>query len=202
MFQRLLVIVLILLFITLGYAGTKLVNMWVDPAYKGKMKNVLIVGSAQPGMRQIWENIFVYQLRQKGIKGTASFELFADSQQKMLEDTIREKVKEGGYDGVILTTGSKEAGKKYEASYLAAAPTYAYTSWYSGYAIAYDFWRQPAYEKDITNVRMETTVWDATPPGKMIWSGTSQAVNVKSAVKVSEDITGSIISELFSKKIL
>jgi hypothetical protein len=202
MAQRALSALIAILFITTAYASTKLLNMWVDPAYKGKMKNVLVVGVAKPGMRQIWENIFVYQLGKKGIKGTASFEVFADSQQKMLEDTLRQKVKEGGYDGVILTTGSVEAGKKYEASYIVAAPTYAYTSWYSGYAIAYDFWRQPAYEKDITNVRMETTVWDATPPGKMIWSGTSQAVNVKSAVKVSEDITGSIISELSRKKIL
>src|SRR5262245_13028093 len=130
MFKRVLTISIAILFITTAYASTKLVNMWKDPEYKGKMKNVLVVGIAQPGMRQIWENIFVYQLGKKGIKGTASFEIFADSQQKGLEDTVRQKVKEGGYDGVILTTGSKEAGKKYEASYIVAAPTYAYTLWY------------------------------------------------------------------------
>jgi hypothetical protein len=49
---------------------------------------------------------------------------------------------------------------------------------------------------------METTVWDTAPPGKMIWSGTTEAVNVTSAVKVSKDVTSSIIKELSSKKIL
>jgi hypothetical protein len=188
--------------ISVASASTKLLSMWVDPAHKGKMKNVVVIGVTKPGMRTIWENIFVYELEKRGIKATPSYELFPDSDQNIPEDVVIQKVAAGGFDGIILTTSQGiETGKKYVASYITGAPVY-YASWYGGYATGVQFWRQPGYEKDIVNVRMETTVWDTAPPGKMIWSGTTEAVNVTSAVKVSKDVTSSIIKELSSKKIL
>lgn len=166
------------------------------------MKNVLVAAVTKPGMRSIWENIFVYELEKKGVKATPSYELFPDSDEKVPEDVFRKKVSEVGFDGVILTTSlGIETGKKYVASYLVGGPVY-YGDWYGGYAVGMDLSRQPSYEKDILNVRMETTVWNTAPPGKMIWSGTSEVINVKSAVKVSKEVTSSIIKELSSKKIL
>lgn len=202
MTKRIAIFLIALFGLSVASASTKLLNLWKDPEYKGKMKNVLVAGVTKPGMRSIWENIFVYELGKRGIKATPSYELFPESDEKIPEDVLRKKVMDAGFDGVILTTSlGIETGKKYVASYITGTPVY-YGSWYGGYAVGVDFWRQPGYEKDITNVRMETTVWDTAPPGKMIWSGTSEAINVKSAVKVSKDVTSSIIKELSSKKIL
>ena len=203
MTKRIAIFLIALFGLSVASASTKLLNLWKDPEYKGKMKNVLVAGVTKPGMRSIWENIFVYELDKRGIKATPSYELFPESDEKIPEDVFLKKVSSAGFDGIILTTSlGVETGKKYVASYLTGAAPVYYASWYGGYANGMQFWRQPGYEKDILNVRMETTVWDTAPPGKMIWSGTSEAINVKSAVKVSKDVTSSIIKELSSKKIL
>jgi hypothetical protein len=200
--QRVSIFLVGFLLLSVAFASPKLLNMWKDPEYKGKMTNVLVVGVTNPGMRQIWENIFVYELGKRGITATASYKLFPDSQGKQAEEILRQKVKEGGYDGVILTTLQNiEKSTKYVPGYTIAAPN-LYPSWYGGYGIWYDYWHQPGYEKDITNVRLETTAWDTTGQGKMIWSGLTEAVNVKSAIKVSKDVSSSLIKELSGKKII
>ncbi len=203
MWQRLTSFFILVLFFSVAFAGPKLYNMWKDPEYKGKMKNVLVVGATKPGMRQIWENIFVYELDKRGIEATASFVLFAEKDGQLPEDLLRQKVSEGGYDGVILTTSQGlEEGKKYVPSYLAGSPV-VYPSWYGGYGVYVGLTKQPGYEKDIANARLETSVWDTkTQPGKMIWAGTTEVVNVTSAVKISKDVVNSLIKELSGKKIL
>lgn len=202
MLQRALIVLLLLTFLSVAFASTKLLNMWVDPDHKGKLTNVLIVGITKPGMRQIWENIFVYELGNKGVKATASYKLFPDSEGKLAEEKLQQVVTAGGYDGVILTSVlGVETGSKYVPGYV-GAPLF-YGSLWGDYGTAYDYYTQLyGYEKDITIVRLQTKVFNTAPPTKIIWSATSEAVDVTSAIKISKDVTGSLMKELFGKKIL
>lgn len=202
MLQRAIIFLMAFFFLSVAFAGVKLLNMWVAPSYKGKLTNVLVVGITKPGMRQVWESIFVYELGKKGIKATASYQLFPDSEGKLAEERLNQVVTEGGYDGVILTNVlGVETGQKYEPGYI-GAPLFYSTLW-GDYGTGWDYYTKlSGYEKEITNVRLETSVWNTTPPAKMIWTGTSEAVDVTSAVKISKEVSASLLKEFFSKKIL
>jgi hypothetical protein len=202
MLQRALVFLMVFLFLSIAFASTKLLNMWVEPGYKGKLTNILIVGITKPGMRQIWENIFVYELGKRGVKATSSYKLFPDSEGKLAKEKLQQVVSEGGYDGVILTSVvGVESGSKYVPGYGGARLFYG-TLW-GDYGTAYDYYTQLyGYEKDINIVRLQTSVWNTAPPSKVVWSATSEAVDVTSAINVSKDVSSSLMKELFSKKIL
>ena len=100
----------VLLMILTACATTKLSGTWQDESLSGKkFQKLLIIGAAkQQKGRELFENEFVRQLEDHGIKAIPSYTLI--SAENMLDkDTIVSHIAKNNIDAVLITraTGSK-----------------------------------------------------------------------------------------------
>lgn len=84
-----------------------------------------------------------------------------------------------------------------------AIPYAYYRSFYGYYGMVYRQVYSPDYLREDTTIRIETNSYAATPPdGELIWAGTSDSLNPKSAQKVIDGVVRLIAKELKKQGIL
>ncbi len=183
-------------------ASTKWVTTWTEPSAKGAapMKKVLIIGmAAQEVNRRVFENEMAAALGKAKVEGVPSFGVLGSG--KVSEEELRAKVREGGFDGVILTRlVAKEQRQQYVPPSTTVyaggwGPYYGYSSWY---APVYS----PGYLVNETVVRLETQAWSAADNGKLVWTGVSETVNATDVGSVSRELSDLVIRNLLSNKII
>jgi hypothetical protein len=183
---------------------TKLVDVWKEPNYTGgPLKNIIVIGVAHDlTTKRTFEDIFCQALKDEKIKATPSYSLFPEGAE-VNKDMIRAKVKEGGYDGVILT---RLVGKDEQTTYT---PGMAYSTggWYGGgyygaYGYGYGVAYSPGYVTTQQIFRIQTTLWAAQDDGKLIWTGTSETVDPQSAKSTSEQLTRLVTMQLVQSKLI
>ena len=78
-----------------------------------------------------------------------------------------------------------------------------YNSFYGYYGALYPVVYSPDYLREDKTVRIETNVYDTrTPEGKIVWTGTSDTFNPRSADKAIDSVTKLIVKELQKDGIL
>ena len=78
-----------------------------------------------------------------------------------------------------------------------------YHSFYGYYGAVYQQVYSPDYLREDTTVRIETILYAATPPdGELIWTGSSDTFNPKSAHKVIDALVKLVVKELEKEAIL
>jgi hypothetical protein len=196
-------LLLLLMFTTLftACATTRLSAVWKDPAYDGPPRKVLVYGMLKnAGNRRIIEDEFVRQLRSRKVEATPGYELFAGS-DLVTKDVLEAKLKEGGFDTLLLTrpTGTKsETVSVAGTAYYPASYYGTYGGYYNtGYAAAYSPGR--SYEQDyvfaetnLYNVATEKLFWTATSE---TWIGTYMENQIKEYV-------GLIVGQMRKQKVL
>ena len=84
-----------------------------------------------------------------------------------------------------------------------AFPYPYYSSFYDYYGAVYRQVYSPEYLREDTTVRVETNFYAAAPPNEeLIWTGTSDSFNPKSAQKVIDGLVKLIVKELRKQSIL
>jgi hypothetical protein len=84
-----------------------------------------------------------------------------------------------------------------------AFPYSYYSSFYNYYGAIYKQVYSPEYLREDTTVRVETNFYAAAPPSEeIIWTGTSESFNPKSAQKVIDDLDRLIVKELRKQGLL
>ena len=98
-----------LLFMTLvglslaACSSTYMSGSWADPAYKGQVKDVYVIGVAkQETNRRIFEDTFARQFGTTGIKGISSYNDLP-SNQELNQETIKQQMVANGADSVLIT---------------------------------------------------------------------------------------------------
>lgn len=189
--------------ITVGGCGpaTTLQGSWKDPSFAGPpLKNVLMIAAvADPANRRLGEDIIVGDLKAKGVTATASYTLFPDAIPTV--DQLKEVVPKNGYDGVIVARlTSKEKQEYYVPPTVTTVgmPGYGYGGYYGWYGGVYSSYVSPGYVGTETHVIVDTSVWatEGGEKGKMIWTGTTDSVDPKSAQSITQQISGVILPKL------
>jgi len=165
------------------------------------MKKVLVIGVAkEEGNRRTFEDTLVQAFKGAKIDAVASYTVMGD--QKVNEENLRAKVKEGGFDGVTLTRlVAKETRitsvppTMYTAPGYGWGPYYGYNSWYT------DVY-SPGYLISETVVRLETQAWHASDKGKLVWSGVSETVEPKSVPALCTALSTLLIQDLRKHKLI
>ena len=167
---------------------TTVTNEWKSPSYAaGPMKNVVVVGAKlDDTQRRTLEDGFVAALSTHGVRATPSYTLFPAQLPDRAE--AQSTIQKQGFDGVLVSTmrGINER-------------TYIEPGWNGGFYSDYwgPGWGGPsAYVETDAFVKFETTVWDPSGGGKLVWSAVTQTENPSSSHDFTKSLTNKLVPEM------
>jgi hypothetical protein len=178
-----------------GCASISLNSTWKDPGVSTKQyRKLLVVGVAEkPQMRQVFEEVFAAEVSKKGAIGIASYTL-TGVKDKPSRASLEEAVKNSGADGVITArmVGMKES-KDVRSGFIMTER--GYTDFYGAPVTFATFVSQPVEVTMSTKATIETNLFDSGT-GRMVWSGTSSAVNPEGIITTSRELADSVIKAM------
>jgi len=188
-------ILLLLLLLLPGCASVSLVSTLRDQSVPVKQyKKVLVVGvTAKPQMRQVFEEVFASEVMKKGITGIPSYTITGVS-EKLSRASLEEAVKKTGVDGVITTrvVGTKKDTEVHAGFIMTDRGV---TNVYGVPVTFATFVGQPVEVTLSTEAAIETNLFDSAT-GRMVWSGTSNAVNPEGIIKVTGELADTVIKAM------
>jgi hypothetical protein len=193
-----------------GCSAITLKNSWKDPgAPATQYRRLLIVGVTDKiAMRQVFEEIFAAEFRKKGVEAIPSYTL-TSIDSKPSRASLEDAVKKSGADGVLTTrvVGLKNDSIDHD-EYVITAGGYTNVSFYDDTLYPmdlYGFYTTTLYVGTVgsqsvsvttsTVATVETNLYDSGT-ARMVWSGTSSAVNPDGVVTASEKLAGIIIKAM------
>jgi hypothetical protein len=119
-------------------------------------------------------------------------------------DYLRTQIREHQVDAVVVSRLVKvDKNVTYIPGQNYVIPYGYYNSFYGYYGAVYQQVYTPDYLREDTTVRIETNLYATTPPdGELIWTGTSDTFNPKSAHKVIDALVKLVVKELEKEAVL
>jgi hypothetical protein len=187
--------------------GAKLLVSWKDPDYSGpKPHRILVIGmSENPEVRADFEDDLSSALENDGLEVIpGNTILFRPHSAELEPDYLRGQIRDFKIDAVLVSRLVKVDKKTtYIPGHSYSVPYGYYHSFYGYYGAVYRQVYTPDYLREDTTVRVETNFYAATPPdGELIWTGTSDSFNPKSAKKVIDGLVKLIVKELTKQNLL
>ncbi len=163
---------------------TTMSDVWRDPSYvAGPMRNVVVFGGRLDATnRRTLEDAFVSALSARGVHATASYNLFpAELPSRNQAQAV---MHEAGVDGVLVAS---MRGVKEKQTYVPGGYDVGFWSGFygPGWGAAWD----PGYVVTDEFVKFETSLWDPSGNGKMVWSAITQTENPSSGKDFASSLT-------------
>lgn len=187
--------------------STKLVTSWKNPEYSGaRFHRILVLGmSAKPGVRADFEDALSRLVTRDGLEAVPGNTILLRPENTKLDiNYLKTQIKEFKIDAVIVSRLVKvEKNVTYVPGEVYTMPYPYYRSFYGYYGAVYPVVYSPDYLREDTIVRVETNVYDTrTPNGEIVWTGTSDTFNPRSADKAIDGVSKLIVKELAKDGIL
>jgi hypothetical protein len=177
-------------------AVTKIPVAWRNPGDQGApYRKIFVIGVAEKdASRRLFEDRFAAVLSSGGAAASPSYATLPQS-QRLSEAEIREAIRGGGYDAVVVT---RLLGVDEKTEYVPPR-TYTVPGYYRGYYGYYDStWEivhEPGYYTTHTVVRLETNLYDVGT-GELVWSGQSETFNPSSVQDIIDSVTKAVAKRL------
>jgi hypothetical protein len=187
--------------------AVKLLMSWKNPAYSGqKPHRILVIGmSENPEIRTDFEDDLSTALAKDGIEAVPGNSVLLRTHSAELDpDCLKGQIREFKIDAALVSRPVKVDKKTtYIPGHSYAVPYAYYHSFYGYYGTVYRQVYSPDYLREDTTVRIETNLYATTAAdGELIWTGTSDSFNPKSAQKIIDGVVKLIAKELKKQKIL
>jgi hypothetical protein len=187
--------------------ATKLLASWKNPDYSGsKPRRILAIGmSEDPEVRADFEDDLSSALANDGLEVIpGNTILFRPDSAELEPDYLRAQIRDFKIDAVLVSRLVKVDKKTtYIPGHSYVAPYGYYQSFYGYYHTACRQVYSPDYLREDTTVRVETNFYAANlSDGELIWTGTSDSFNPKSAKKVIDGLVKLIVKELTMQNLL
>jgi hypothetical protein len=188
-------------------AAAKLLVSWKNPAYCGqKPHRVLILGmSGNPEVRADFEDDLSAAIASDGLEAIPGNTIFFRPHSGELDrEYLEGQIRDFKIDAVLVSRLVKvDKTITNIPGYSYVVPYAYYRSFYGYYGTVYQQVYSPGYLRADTAVRVETNFYSATlPNGELIWTGTSDSFNPKSAQKAIDGIVKLIVKELKKQGVL
>jgi hypothetical protein len=188
-------------------AAAKLIVSWKNPTYSGaKPRRVLVIGmSGNPEIRADFEDDLSAAIKGDGLEPIPGNTIFFRPHSGELDrDYLEGQIRDFKIDTVLVSRLVKvDKTITNIPGYSYAVPYAYYRSFYGYYGTVYQQVYSPGYLREDTSVRVETNFYSATPPNEeLIWTGTSDSFNPKSAQRAIDGIVKLIVKELKKQGIL
>jgi hypothetical protein len=188
-------------------AAAKLLVSWKSPVYSGpKPHRVLVLGmSGNPEVRADFEDDLSAAIQGDGLEVIPGNTIFFRPHSGELDrDYLEGQIRDLKIDAVLVSRLVKvDKTIANIPGYSYAVPYAYYRSFYGYYGTVYQQVYSPGYLREVSSVRVETNFYSATPPNEeLIWTGTSDSFNPKSAQRAIDGIVKLIVKELKKQGIL
>ena len=206
--RRMLVIGVVLAGLTAGNCkSTKLLTSWKNPNYAGqRFHKILVVGmSNNPATRADFEDALSHKISKNGVEAMPGNSILLRPDTSKIDlDYLRTQIREHQLDAVVVSRLVKvDKNVTYIPGQNYVIPYGYYNSFYGYYGAVYQQVYTPDYLREDTTVRIETNLYATTPPdGELIWTGTSDTFNPKSAHKVIDALVKLVVKEFEREAIL
>jgi hypothetical protein len=166
------------LLLIISSCGSTMKNTWTKEGYSGKnFEKILVIGiSRNVDSRTVFENTVVKLLGNKGITAHNSLETIPPVKDitQMSKERIIAAVRNGNYDGVIVSTLLIVNSEDILQSTSMGKMNYGFGGYiYSGYDTMYT----PDYYREQKSYVLETRLFDANEESAekaLVWSGESK----------------------------
>jgi len=161
--------------------------------------------STKPGVRADFEDALSKLVTRDGVEAIPGNTILLRPEDTKLDiNYLKAQIKEFKIDAVIVSRLVKvETSVTYVPGQAYAMPYPYYRSFYGYYGAVYPVVYSPDYLREDTTVRVETNVYDTrTPDGEIVWTGTSDTFNPRSADKAIDGVSKLIVKELSKDGIL
>ena len=187
--------------------AVKLLVSWKNPDYSGKKPHrILVIGmSENPEIRADFEDDLSSAIVNEGFDAVPGNSiLFRPHSAELDPDYLKGQIRDFKIDAVLVSRLVKVDKKTtYIPGHSYVVPYAYYRSFYGYYGTVYQQVYSPDYLREDTTVRVETNFYEAAlPDGVLIWTGTSDSFNPKSAQKVIDGLVKLIVKELKKQDIL
>jgi len=199
-------VAILLTFALLAVASPKLLLSWKNPGFSGgSFHNVLVLGlNGKAVNRAEFEDQLTAALSRPGITVFPSYEFLArpDATPIDMKD-FRELVREQKFDGIVV---SRLVKKETRTTYVPGTvynPTPYYNTFYGYYSTVYPVVYSPGYMQTEKVAQVEVNFYATTPPdGELVWTGTTNTFDARSAMKNIRDLAKIVSKELEKQNII
>ena len=185
--------------------STRLTRVWKDSAFTNKpIKSVMVLGIAEKqATEQQFEDLFVSQFGERGIKSEAAYIMIPLSDQLTAENIkdhkaiIKRIAQQNRMDAVLITHVVSVTEEEVELESSSAGgeahPYMADLDEYYTFALTH----MTAPDRSVvkTFVRLQTSIFD-TATEKRIWSAASETVDPKSVDTVIKQLVKAVMEQL------
>ena len=173
------------------------------PEGTGPRKILVLAVTDDVITRATFEDVIAGELEMRGATAKASHLPFPDLPKE--RGPFEAKLAEMGYDGVLVgrLVGSQDKIKVKEG-YTSYATDYQGMDWWGGYWYTYQQVFVPGYLDKETKVRLRADLWRASDnkTGQLVWSGTSETLNPRTAAQAAHEVGNTIVNALVKAKLL
>lgn len=186
--------------------STTMKYTWTKDNFEGKSFDKILVLTISKNLksRTLFENTVVDLLKEEGITASNALNVFTPVEKLdgLSEDEIGNRIKNGGYDGVLITSLVEVNTKDVRVDNYNYYP-YMYGGRY-GYGYRsfihynYDFMYRDQYRQEKTYV-LETRLYDVNEPDAkeaVVWSGQSELVDPSGSESASKSYSKSLVRTL------
>jgi hypothetical protein len=186
------------------FAQSKIVERWVLTGVPmPPIKKILIIGALDNYLiRQEFEDEMEKLLAKTGVEGIRSH-MVLPPRNELMEGEMKERIKEGGYDAVLVVRPRAVRKETEEVvTGVAYAPPPGYYNFWPYWQAAYrDVYVTSSYLKENTIVRAEFNLYN-TKDEKLLWNGESDTVYSKDFGKLGKSYAKMLVNQLKKDKVI
>lgn len=188
--------------------STTMEYTWKKENFEGKKFDKILVLAISKNMksRKLMENSIADLLKRQGINATNALSIFTpgENAKDLTEDEIAKRIRDGGYDAVLITSLLDTKTRDVEVNNNSYYP-YMYGGYY-GYGfrsyIYFNYYHMYAdqYREEKTYV-LESRLFDVNigdPKKAVVWSGQSEMVDPTGVEQISRNYSKQLVKTLIS----
>jgi hypothetical protein len=187
--------------------AVKLLGSWKNPSYSGqKPHRILVIGmSENPEIRADFEDDLSAAIANHVVEVIPGNHILLRPDSAELDpDYLKGQIRDFKIDAILVSRLVKvEKTTTYIPGHVYSVPYPYYRSFYGYYGTVWGQVYTPDYLREDTTVRVETNFYSVNPGNEeLIWTGTSNSFNPKSAQKVIDGVVKLIVKEFTKQGIL
>jgi hypothetical protein len=204
--RSLLLVIALIIPLVLSATSPKLLLSWRNPNYSGaQFKNILVLAlNGKSEGRLEFEDLLVAAIAKPGIQATQSYVFLARPDATPIDiNDLKTVIREHKFDAIVVARLTKRETKTTYVPGQVYTPVPYYGTFYGYYGAVYPVVYSPGYLQKENIAQVETNLYStAKPDGELVWTGTTNAFNAHSPMKVIKKLVEVVIKELEKQNVI
>jgi hypothetical protein len=188
-------------------SSPKLELSWKNPDYTGgdNFKNIMVLAlNGKAGNRAQFEDEMVAAIAETGIQAQPSYAYLPRPDATPIDMTnMKWVVQQQKFDAILVSRLTKRDSTTTYVPGQVFTPLPFYGTFYGYYGALYPAIYSPGYLVTENVAQVETNLYStAKPEGQLVWTGTTNAFDVGSVMKVIKDLVKVTVKELEKQDII